>query len=485
MQELLHEDDMTDEEYELYVRGFIFNSDHIIIQHNPNFFAKYVQDNIHLIYAKDKTWYQYQDDSVFVEITDDELEQFVYQEMQEPRFGVWRERYEKESLKAMKNLLFTSTPLNNNRDLINLKNGMYDTVNNELISHSPEYLSTIQVPIEFDETATCPIFERLLDEWFEGDEERITKAVEWLGYSISTNTSAQKALFLWGSGSNGKGVFTEILTHLVHKDNVSNVALNELQKNFYRATLYGKSLNIASETEFGNKKFNTQYFKAITGQDRINADFKNKQVFSFDPTVKLVISMNNFPMTNDNTNGYYRRIDFLPFTRQFSEAEQDRTLKDKVIKNELPGIFNLAIRGLNNLRANDFEFSPCEASDKVLKAYKAELNPMILFFEERIEKADTSHREDRKSIYEAYKDWVKDNCFTDDFNISTTKFWTKFKTEAGRLKIKTSNGHSGNFNYQTGVKLKEQTHGKKIKRKKTIMKPRPKTDNFLFGEDED
>ena len=485
MQEILQVDDMTDEEYELYVRGFVFNTDGHIIKHNPNYFAKHVKDNYDLIFAKDKTWYQYQNKSVFVEITEDELEQFVYEEMQEPRFGVWDDVYERKSLKAMKNLLFTSEILNNNRDLINLKNGMYDTVNNELIAHDPKYLSTIQVPIEFDETATCPIFEGLLDEWFEGDEERITKAIEWLGYSISTNTSAQKALFLWGLGSNGKGVFTEILTHLVHKDNVSNVALNELQKNFYRATLYGKSLNIASETEFGNKKFNTQYFKAITGQDRINADFKNKQVFSFDPTVKLVISMNNFPMTNDNTNGYYRRIDFLPFTCQFSEEEQDRSLKDKVILTEMPGIFNLAMKGLNQLRANEFEFSPCAESDKVLKAYKAELNPMILFFDECIEKADEEHQEDRKTIVEAYHNWVDENCFGAENKFKTPTFWNRFRAEAEKRNIKTKNGHSGSFNYQTGVKLKGQTTSTRMRPKKNKKNPRPQIDLSLFGEDEE
>jgi len=42
------------------------------------------------------------------------------------------------------------------------------------------------------------MFEKALDEWFEGDEERITKAVEWYGYSLTTNTSAQKALFCRG-----------------------------------------------------------------------------------------------------------------------------------------------------------------------------------------------------------------------------------------------------------------------------------------------
>ncbi len=41
---------------------------------------------------------------------------------------------------------------------------------------------------------------------FEGDKERISKAIEWLGYCLSTETKAQKALILFGGGGNGHSI---------------------------------------------------------------------------------------------------------------------------------------------------------------------------------------------------------------------------------------------------------------------------------------
>lgn len=57
--------------------------------------------------------------------------------------------------------------------------------------------------------------------------------------------------------------------------------------------IYNKTANISNENETEGKGFNTQYFKSIVGEDTINAEQKNKPVFSFKPTAKIVMSMNN------------------------------------------------------------------------------------------------------------------------------------------------------------------------------------------------
>ena len=111
--------------------------------------------------------------------------------------------------------------------------------------------------------------------------------------------------------------------------------------------------------------------------------------------------MNNLPHTKDRSDGYYRRLDFLSFTRHFSEDEKDRDLKGK-LKQELPGIFNWSLNGLKQLRDNDFKFSPCTTSDAILVDYKEELNPMIGFFEECVDVVDSSHREENKIVYSSF-----------------------------------------------------------------------------------
>lgn len=237
------------------------------------------------------------------EVDEGELRSIFYVEIMGVSKSVWSNYVEKEYMASLKNLIYTRDEFNTKRHLINMKNGMFDTLRLKLIPHDPEYYSTIQIPVEYNKCARCDLYMKFLKQVFEGDKERIQKAIEWLGYCISTETKAQKALIEVGFGGNGKGVYTESICWVAGEDNLSHIPLNELHKNFSRATLFGKTVNISSENEMGGKNFMTQFFKAITGEDTIHAEFKNKPVFTFKPTVKMVISMNNLPQTKDRSDG--------------------------------------------------------------------------------------------------------------------------------------------------------------------------------------
>lgn len=483
MKELLARKDMNDEQVALNDRGFSFDEDGIIINFNGNYFASYIKKNYNLIYGSDGEFYEYFD-GVWSKVEIRELKQFLYTELQEPRHGVWSTRRENEYFESMKRMLYESQAFNEHCHLINMQNGMFDLDTLELIDHDPDYLSSIQIPISYDSEATCQQFNQFLSQVFEGDKERIRKAVEWYGYALSTETKAQKALILYGSGGNGKGVFTEILSELVGEMNLSHILLTEVQHKFARANLFNKTINICSENEMGGKSFNTQYFKAITGEDTISAEYKNKPVFSFKPTVKMIISMNNLPQTKDRSDGYYRRLDFLPFTKHFSEDEKDRDLKNKLLE-ELSGIFNLAIEGLINLRNNDYKFSKCQSSDDLLKQYNQELNPLISFFDECIEIADKEHRESNKTIYNTFKRWAEENGHKGYANISSQKFWKEFETEAKVRKIVTTSGRSNKFRYHTGIIVAEEAISKDERRLRAKEKQEAEPEIAELFSDED
>jgi phage/plasmid-associated DNA primase len=46
-------------------------------------------------------------------------------------------------------------------ELINLENGLLKVRTYELIPHSPEFLSTVRIPMAFDPQATCPEIEQV------------------------------------------------------------------------------------------------------------------------------------------------------------------------------------------------------------------------------------------------------------------------------------------------------------------------------------
>ena len=442
---------MNDAEKALYHMGYVFDKNGDIAGLNSVKFSKNIIEKTTLLYSQDKMFYEYQDGAWQV-VSLDEMRQYIFNEMESVLEGLYESKYETEVIKVLQRLLYTNEPLNQNKQLINLQNGMYDTETHELIEHDPDYYSAVQLPFEYDPKADCLRFKTFLKEVFEGDEERIRKAIEWLGYCVTSETKAQKALLMFGAGGNGKGVYSDVMIALNGNENVSNVSLADLEDRFERANLYNKLLNIASENEVGSKGFSSQNFKAIVGEDLINAAHKGVDSFMFRPYCKMVFSFNNLPLTNDRSDGLFRRLDFLPFTKHFGGTKNDPNLRAKLYE-ELPGIFNLAMEGLATLQANDFKFSPCEASDKLLKEYKIELSPMIQFFDERVVAGESEERVDNKVVYTAYKTWSKENGYKNQANISAKAFWREFEAEAKKRGIETTSGRSNSFRYHTGIRL--------------------------------
>lgn len=445
---------MSKQQKQLFSRGYIFNKDGQVYGFNPNKFAAYIQNLYEIIFAIERKFYSYEY-GVWRKMEKEEFSKFIYDELEEIEEGLWESGNEREAIKALERLLLYDKEFNGNRHLINLQNGMYNTKTHVLLPHNISYFSSFQIPFEYNANATCPRFERYLFEVFEGDNERIKKAVEWLGYCMTAETKAQKALILFGGGSNGKGVFTEILSAMAGKANVSNIPLADLGTDFNRVHLFNKTVNIAAENEVGKTGFNSQFFKTIIGEDTITAAFKGVDGFTYKPFCKLVLSFNNLPYTNDKSEGYFRRLDFLPFTRHFSENEKDTDLKTKLLE-ELPGIFNLAMEGLEQLQANNYKFSNCRVSEQLLVEYKVELSPMLQFFDDKVVAGDEEKRIDNKIVYSAFKAWAKENGYKSHSGISNKAFWREFEAEAKRRKIETTVGHSNSYRYHTGIKLVEE-----------------------------
>jgi putative DNA primase/helicase len=438
---------------ELYKRGFVLkDSTDEIEGFNANYFAKFIKENFEILYAKDGFFYVYEN-GLWKQIGDKEFLRNLRNILQEPRFGVWKKRLEDEYVAALKHEVLLTTDLNPYRNKINLLNGMFDLDKYKLFKHNRRHYSTIQIPVEYDRKAECPRFLQFLDEVFEGDNQRIMLQQEWFGYLLTTETKAQKALILYGSGGNGKGVMMEILSLLIGEINISHIPLNELNKGFSRVCIFNKTANISSENETDGCSFNTQYFKAIVGEDTINAEQKGKPVFSFKPTVKMVFSMNSLPSTRDKSKGFFRRLNLLNFSAYFSEDNRDSDLKKKLVQ-ELPGIFNWAIEGLKRLKENDYKFSYCKNQDKMLAEYEKEVNPMKAFFEECVKKVDDhSQREDNRKVYNEFKNWATCNGHKFIASISNQRFWREFETTAKELGFEVKTGRSNSSRYHTGIKI--------------------------------
>jgi P4 family phage/plasmid primase-like protien len=285
---------------------------------------------------------------------------------------------------------------------INLRNGRLQWSTGNLEPHSSVIFEVIQLPVMFDPNAVCPQFDCYLETTLA--PEIIPLVEEIMGYCLIPDTRFEKAAMLVGDGSNGKSVFLDTNTALQGKENVSAVALQDLEDNRFRvAELYGKLTNIFADLD--ERALNSSAtFKALVTGDRITAERKFAQPFSFRPYARLIFSANSLPPSKDRTHAFYRRWLIIPFERTFEGNEADKELRTK-LRNELPGILNRALRGLNRL-FSEGKFTEPQAVKAALEDYQRDNDSVASFVTEFVEK-DANATIAKQTLYGRYRNWCE------------------------------------------------------------------------------
>ncbi|MFC1607142.1 phage/plasmid primase, P4 family [Candidatus Latescibacterota bacterium] len=190
--------------------------------------------------------------------------------------------------------------------LIPFNNVIYNLKNDKTLNHSPQYFFINKLPVDYSaEVKDCPTIGKYFQRFV--IPEHVTTLYELVGYSLYRDYPYQKLFMLYGSGSNGKSVFTNILTNLLGVENTSQVPVDELQHNkFAPGRLYGKFINIASEMDY-KKLSKTSQLKQASGGDYLSCERKFKEPFPFKNYAKLIFNTNQLPRTDDKTDAFYRR----------------------------------------------------------------------------------------------------------------------------------------------------------------------------------
>jgi len=295
--------------------------------------------------------------------------------------------------------------LNDKEDWICLDNNMLNLTTFEISPHDPSYLCTYSLPVSFDPDTTkrCTRWEEYLLQTVQTPYP-IAQLQEFAGYCLTKNTDYQKALFLLGPGEDGKSVFLMIMKEMLGEENCAAVSFVDLENEFHRSSLYHKLINVS--TEVGATAIESPYFKAITSGDMINAAFKHKNAFAFQPYCKLAFAGNSFPRIRDNSHGYFRRFLPVQFKRQFLEGDplRDPNLFN-ALKEELSEIFCWSLCGLARLREQKL-FTTCDETKALMMGYRRSNNPVLCFTED-----ECNFGEDvsvgKKELYDAYTKYCR------------------------------------------------------------------------------
>ena len=335
-------------------------------------------------------------------------------------FDLWMPSYEQLALKAIRRDISKIATAFNTGEYINLQDGMLDLNAFELYDHSPDYLSTVQLPFKYHANNLTPVFEKYLDDITCGDNELKKVLQEMLGYCLSSSTVAEKAFFLVGSGCNGKSVLAKLIQLLVGEGNYSNTSLSALGGSFGLSSLVNSNVNIAAENT--NGRVNSEIFKAVVSGDTVEVNRKYKDALSVKLHAKLVLLFNDLPETDDLSFGFFRKILIIPFDKTFTGENIDVDLIKKLEK-ELSGIFQWALQGLERLRNNNYVFSSCARCEQALEKYKKSLNPVAEYIASNlIINSEKSMK--RSDIYRAYTQYC---CHNSVEVLQCQKFWRLFK----------------------------------------------------------
>jgi P4 family phage/plasmid primase-like protien len=306
-----------------------------------------------------------------------------------------------ESLRYIETATVTAPPDPDHR-FINLRNGRLDWINHNLELHSPARFDVIQLPVAYDPTAPCPQFDRYLETTL--TPEIIPLVEEIMGYCLIQDIRFEKAVMLVGCGSNGKSVFLDTINSLLGADNIAHVPLQDLEENrFTIAELFGKLANIVADIDDRALKSSSK-FKMLVSGDRLKAERKFAQPFSFCSYARLIFSANSLPPSKDRTHAFYRRWLIIPFERIFEGKESDKELRAR-LRNELPGILNRALRGLDRL-FSEGKFTEPQAVKTALEDYQRE-NDSVAAFVAAFVVEDTYATIAKQTFYGSYRNWCE------------------------------------------------------------------------------
>ncbi len=434
-------------------RGFLYDDKKKRYPFNANVFARHFLKRCQVRSTRDGRLFLYNKMGVYEELSEVNLGKIIRAVMHEGRWNSWKSTYETEIIRALQREAPIVEEMNTGRNFINLKNGMLNLSTFRLHEHSPMYLSTVQIPIPYDANATAPNFDDFMRDITLNNHELIAVHQELIGYWLTGETKAEKAVYYYGSGANGKSVLASIVTELVGPDNVSSVPLSKFNDQFGMESMIGKSLNISAENEMGGKALKTENFKAIVSGDNITINIKYRPAISYRPYCRLVFLVNNLPDSSDVTEGYFRKLIIVPFSRTFNKEERNVDLKDALLK-ELPGILNWAILGLKRLRSNNYQFSACKAIEETERAYYDEQNPVREFFHSHVVQED-GFRTKQSDFYNIYSQWLNVQGIDDKGTKSRQVFWRYFKVILDSENIPIVKKKIKGTVYYDGIKLIE------------------------------
>lgn len=265
-------------------------------------------------------------------------------------------------------------------DEICVRNGILNLKTRELQDFTPEKIFFNKIPVEYNPEAKCENINRFFEEVLASEDDKCV-LYELIGFCLHKDYFIEKAFMFLGSGRNGKGKTLALIKTFLGVENTCSVRLLQMESNSTAlCELHNRLVNLAGDLSNTSLK-DTGLFKELTGRDSVQVKRKYLRDLIFVNYAKMVFACNELPRVYDLSEGFWSRWVLLEFPYQFlplSEIES-RTEKEKAFckvqnpqildnlttSQELSGLLNQALDGLDRLKQNkNFSYSRGTANIK-------------------------------------------------------------------------------------------------------------------------
>lgn len=343
---------------------------------------------------------------------------------------------------------------NNHNDLINVRNGVLNYKTKELFPKSSKYMFTYQLNVSYIQNKNkliVPYFFKFCETSLDNNQQKKRLLLEIIAYLCTPLMSAKKCFVFLGEPNSGKSLMIHLIEHIFGNELISNIQLEKLGDRFSSGMLSSKKVNVCAELSAHPLK-NIELFKLIVGGDTLTGEFKGKDLFQFKNHCKLLYAGNILPpvKNEDISTAYVDRLTVLKFSESIPKVQRIFDLDEK-LKEEVDGIFTLAMDTIGDLIANKFEFSMPEDSETLLRDYSFQQTNIDTFINEWCEFGE-SFKIHSVDLYNFYKRFCTENAIKPiSQNLFSQKIGSVKGVSNGRFRLNGGNPIRGFY----GIRVKD------------------------------
>lgn len=238
-----------------------------------------------------------------------------------------------------------------------------------------------------------------------GDSDLVDYLQSVAGMAALGQVFTETLLLATGDGGNGKSTFFNTLARVLgdYATSVRPALLltGNANNGAELAALRGVRLALAAETEEG-QRLDGAAVKGLVSTDRVAANPKYKDPFSFTPSHTLVLYTNFLPRVGSSDRGTWSRLTVLPFNAHLRDTAGERKDYAEILFTQAGGaVLAWMIEGARRFIANGYKLTPPTVVREALADYRKSNDWLGAFMEECCDLGE-NYAVSSKELYQRY-----------------------------------------------------------------------------------